>query len=407
MPLPPKQFRQHVFQREFSRLGADQPPTGIGGFHARYTPRSGELLITTKMYMTYTPSDTSIEQMGIKTRWITLTQREFEESFTKNTAKFWSGKRVFQCQLANYTQFDAKPTIKIEFVTAPEAAHFEVEVLDGGGQSHLTQDGTLKLYSLDIHSMHKRKAMEGARKEKEKLGGLSVEEWTRREVSTWPAPMSVVKTEGLKLARLIDSKISFDSDDSISQIGKTRLGQISAIIRRCDPDDPQFPIQVTGSYLGAEGAPDGERRAKAVRAVLKRNGVKRDIMIDTQVGTVAQVTVGIKTEMASLQNVVLTGKYKYRYTILDHEFGHVLGLPDEYMLYTNPGYKDAIRNAHTAWVGLCNNAVVPPNPHGDGLAYMTNSIMSHGTVISDCHYVTMHDCLRKMTDIDQWRITTR
>jgi hypothetical protein len=86
---------------------------------------------------------------------------------------------------------------------------------------------------------------------------------------------------------------------------------------------------------------------------------------------------------------------KSDYVVAAHEFGHCLGLPDEYRLY--PGM--TIEGAHDQYRQLCTNAGVATPRYPT----MSDSIMSCGKRIYEAHYVTILDCLRTITNDDNWR----
>ena len=91
----------------------------------------------------------------------------------------------------------------------------------------------------------------------------------------------------------------------------------------------------------------------------------------------------------------------YRYKVVDHEFGHCLTLPDEYL----PDYGGSIGKAsHVAWQNLCALAGVTPNTVSDGPKGKNRSIMSCGWVTYPCHYVTLWDALKILTGDSTWTI---
>jgi hypothetical protein len=119
----------------------------------------------------------------------------------------------------------------------------------------------------------------------------------------------------------------------------------------------------------------------------------------------ATVTVTVQDELLANLNA-----WHYAYRVADHEFGHLLGIPDEYMIY-NPTLR--IGSAHREWVKLCRNAAVVPNkfPDREGQNIYNSSLMSAGWITAACHYVTIWDALCGLTGgarynvlPDQWVI---
>ena len=87
-----------------------------------------------------------------------------------------------------------------------------------------------------------------------------------------------------------------------------------------------------------------------------------------------------------------------------HEFGHLLGLPDEYLNYSLHMAGSAVMVAsQPAWDALCatHAPAVPPRAWND--AY-NDSMMSVGTTIYRAHAITIWDCLRRAS-AQAWTIT--
>lgn len=87
------------------------------------------------------------------------------------------------------------------------------------------------------------------------------------------------------------------------------------------------------------------------------------------------------------------------YTVAIHEFGHCMGLPDEYMTSYGGGLGTAL---HEDWRRLCGEAHVPANLAADN--NFCKSIMSYGCITSACHYVYAWDALRQITGGEAWEI---
>ena len=90
-----------------------------------------------------------------------------------------------------------------------------------------------------------------------------------------------------------------------------------------------------------------------------------------------------------------------RFSPGEHEFGHAIGLPDEYKNITTGKLGDK----QTAFINLAAAAgVAPPYQWGD----MTSSLMSSGVDVLPRHYLTFWEALGQMTSPDitrnEWSI---
>jgi hypothetical protein len=91
-----------------------------------------------------------------------------------------------------------------------------------------------------------------------------------------------------------------------------------------------------------------------------------------------------------------------RYSVGEHEFGHLLGLPDEYQDNTT----GRLGTAQTNYMALVTGAGVQ-GPAVWGVH--TSSVMSAGVDVLPRHYVTLWEALGRMTAPDiaqnEWEIT--
>ena len=87
-----------------------------------------------------------------------------------------------------------------------------------------------------------------------------------------------------------------------------------------------------------------------------------------------------------------------------HEFGHLLGLPDEYLNYSRHMAGSAVMVAsQPAWDALCGQHA-PPVPVRSWNDAYNDSMMSVGTTIYRAHAITIWDCLRTASG-QGWTIT--
>ena len=87
-----------------------------------------------------------------------------------------------------------------------------------------------------------------------------------------------------------------------------------------------------------------------------------------------------------------------------HEFGHLLGLPDEYLNYSLHMSGSAVMvRSQPAWDAACGRHA-PPIPARAWADAYNDSIMSVGTTVYPAHAITLWDCLQTASG-QGWTIT--
>jgi len=138
-----------------------------------------------------------------------------------------------------------------------------------------------------------------------------------------------------------------------------------------------------------------------VQRFLRQAGAPQPLMV------VARGPVGVPGDAANRRVEIAAdrtfeqGYTGNRFLPAGHEFGHALGLPDEYHNYASGNLADKQR----AFERLARQAgVAPPDPWGR----RTSSVMSVGMDVLPRHYLTLWEALGRMTEPDirrdQWRI---
>ena len=186
---------------------------------------------------------------------------------------------------------------------------------------------------------------------------------------------------------------------------QTKLRTLANALKAKNPSDPAIPIKVDG-FASSEGSVGlnntlSQDRANAVAALLRAESIPQPV------GTNPRGPVGAPNDASNRKAVIATDttfETSYssnRYSVAEHEFGHTLGLPDEYVNnLTGPlgtwqsGYDALARTA----------GVAPPDRWGED----TSSQMSNGVDVLPRHYLTLWEALGAMTAPDinrnEWSI---
>jgi outer membrane protein OmpA-like peptidoglycan-associated protein len=202
------------------------------------------------------------------------------------------------------------------------------------------------------------------------------------------------------------SPVLFEKDsDELTLGAMLRLLAFAAALTSKNPPDPLIPLHLDG-FASAEGEVGhniglSDRRAVAVREFLARLGVAQPI------GVLGHGPVGTPND-ASNRKVDITVDRTFettyaanRYSVGEHEFGHMLGLPDEY----RNNVTGTLGAQQTLYMALVTAAGVP-GPAVWGAR--TASQMASGVDVLPRHYVTLWEALARMTAPDiapaEWRI---
>jgi len=208
------------------------------------------------------------------------------------------------------------------------------------------------------------------------------------------------------LAAAVASPVLFANDsDVIEPAARPALTAFANAARQKNPSDPLIPLKVDG-FASRDGETThnqglSDRRAAAVRSFLAGLGVPQPI------GVLGHGAVGVAGDAAnrradiSVDHTFETTYAANRYSVGEHEFGHMLGLPDEYQNNTS----GTLGAQQTLYSGLVTAAGVP-GPAVWGVR--TSSQMSNGIDVLPRHYVTLWEALGRMTAPDiaqsEWRI---
>jgi hypothetical protein len=380
MPFPP-----------FTRLSGPVyvSPTGIGRFFPTYHPDLGTLTIQVKMLWKWINHDATSRD------WDVGSQNEFKRQFAQNVKTAWNQKWQFRCTKTGFDSYVAEPFFIVETGTDSNH-HFKSEVRNCGGQSLLNaKTGDLLLHATDndeYDNINPPNLLNPASLFGMSRGGVLHSE--REKVAEILAPVSTVNLDRTTAGGWT---VSRGSQAALTTFARNlvRVGNLM----------PKYPLTISASS-GAAGKADA--MVAAVLAFLRSKGAdpaRYPINTDAT-KTKAKLklpfsghkqTASVNILLADEVDVGVAGNWQYRYKVSSHEFGHCLGLPDEYTTYPPGGVAG---NVHTEWKALCARASVAPNPY----PVFNSSIMSCGWVTFPCHFVTVWDALVKLTNRHPYNI---
>jgi outer membrane protein OmpA-like peptidoglycan-associated protein len=395
--------RRDAFALRYLHIERNIPSTTHGMFDAGYFPFAGLMPVTVKIKFNFVSADNAPNLFAAAWRalggedvsrffWSDTEKADFKRDYISRIVARWSAKFTMTSTKPCWA-FTAVPLVTPLEVDTDDEAHFVATVHKSPGpgidyksitylpdMAHPERPSTATLYSSDVQ-------------EEPDFGSPSVATSERQRIEA-------------ALTAAGASPVLFEKDkDVITPAARTALTAFADALKQKNPSDPLIPLKVDG-FASSEG--DATRnttladgRAVAVRNLLSSLGVPQPI------GVLGHGAVGAP-EDASNRKADITVDHAFettyatnRYSVGEHEFGHMLGLPDEYQNNTT----GALGTLQTNYSGLVTSAGVQ-GPAVWGVR--TASQMSTGIDVLPRHYVTLWEALGRMTTPDitqaEWKL---
>ncbi|HAY27745.1 MAG TPA: hypothetical protein DCY47_09645, partial [Candidatus Accumulibacter sp.] len=401
---PEEGARRDAFALRHMHLERYIPSTTFGMFDADYFPLVGLMPVTVKMKFNFVSADNAPGLFDVVRRtlagedlsrffWSDSEKADFRRDYIGRISARWSAQHTLRSSKPCW-DFRAIPLVIPVEVDDEAAAHYVTTVHKSPGPgidyksstsdpdpAHPERPATADLYQSDV-------------REEPNFNSGSVATTERQRLES-------------ALAAAAASPVLFSRDsDVIEPAARSALTAFASAARQKNPSDPLIPLQVDGfASLDGDAAHNrdlADRRAAAVRSFLAGLGVPQPIGVlgHGPVGTVGDA--GSRRVDISLDHSFETTYAANRYSVGEHEFGHMLGLPDEYQNNTT----GTLGAQQTLYSGLVTAAGVP-GPAVWGVD--TASQMSNGIDVLPRHYVTLWEALGRMTAPDiaqsEWRIS--
>ncbi|HEX2569030.1 MAG TPA: OmpA family protein [Polyangia bacterium] len=331
--------------------------------------------------------------------WTDAQKEQYRRNFIAQVEARWTDQHTMNSTKPCWEEFVAHPHIHVMTVADKAQAHFHVQVhkvsglngpieyKSGVNNEHLsdpTQQPTADFYQSD-----------NTEEPDFNSGSVATAERTRIE--------NALGTSGA-------NPVLFDQDSSmVPAAKKSQLEAFARALVQANPSAPLIPVNVDG-YASADGdAAHNQQlsrlRADAVRAVLAAAGPRQPLRAAGKGPAGAANDPAQRKVELSVDHTFETTYRSNRYSVSEHEFGHMLGNPDEYSNATAPGGSPLLAGAQQRWTALVQSAGLSAPMFGQD----TSSQMSNGVDVLPSHYITLWEALGRMTQPDitqaQWKLS--
>lgn len=326
------------------------PSTGMGRFDAEYVPKAGKLLITVRPLFNWNGP------------WKDTEKESFVNEFTRQTQSRWSGQYRMQCIRPGFEKLFADVEVRVALASKVEDAHFNITV------NHAKAGDTFI-----------------AREQMKDPTKINTGQFAREDAPERPHDNLTTRcTMALHDFKRIDDFLSlnnvrevhFDESDEIVSGDLGNLKKVvQAVNRTALPGAAPVPVNVVGfdraSERGIFKSNRAQQRANKVAAVLggmtnhpirtqtasQQIAAKKKEIADQlkayerdpnegfkpegtrhneakkQLATLESERDDVLAKVSADQAWAMSYRGGDNYSILAHEFGHMLGNPDEYFGY--------------------------------------------------------------------------
>jgi outer membrane protein OmpA-like peptidoglycan-associated protein len=403
-PTVAEGLRRDTFARRIFHLERNIPSTTFGMFDATWWAAAAIMPITVKIKFKFVAADTAPGFWARLRRtaagedlsrfyWSDTEKADFKREYIERVIHRWSARFTLSSTKPCWG-FLALPLIAPAEVDDDDDAHYIATVHKSPGPA--IEHGKSGVSDPDLaHPERPSRATlyQSAVREEVSYSSQAVATSERQRIET-------------ALGAAAASPVLFAKDsDVLTPAATGALGVFADALRAKNPSEPLIPLHLDG-FASAEGDAAhnvdlANRRVVAVRDFLARRGVPQPV------GVLGHGPVGAPNDPAN-RRVDITADHTFettyasnRFSVGEHEFGHMLGLPDEYQNNTTGvlGTQQALYTGLVTAAGVAGPAV---------WGVRTASQMADGVDVLPRHYVTVWEALARMTSPDitqaEWRI---
>lgn len=402
-PDPAEQAVKEKFRdRTDMKLVDFTPSPGLGKFNAAYLPKTSKLAVTVKLHFQFTDDASAPTGWSLlmslmrgqdlsRVMWDEAQRKDYISQFTSRVHARWSGAHTIR-SIKPCWVFSAVPDVNVGVAADPADAHYLVKVHKSVGPGIDYQSIGHNENLLDPTKQPTADFWQSDNREEPNFNSGAVARTERQRIE------AAITAAGA--ARVLFAVNTADPTPA----GAAALTQLASALNAANPSAPLIPLIVQG-LASAEGARGhnldlSRERGQRVADVLAAAGVRQPVNHSGGGPVGAPRDPSNRAATIAADTAFESTYASNRYSVSEHEFGHMLGLPDEYSNATS----GPLVGVQTKYTGLVTSAGLAAPTFGED----TSSQMSNGVDVLPRHYVTLWEALAKMTapDLGQadWRI---
>jgi outer membrane protein OmpA-like peptidoglycan-associated protein len=395
-PDPLEQKRKDKFKaRTDMRLLNHIPSTGIGKYDTAYFPSTGAMPVIVRIHFQFTDAAGAPTGWDLFLRrlrgqdvssmiWDAAQKRDYISQFTTRIRSRWSAKHTIR-SVKPCWNFTALPDIRVMVVPFKAAAHFAVTVHKSTGPGIDYKSAVNNEHLLNPKSQPTADFYQSDNREEPNFNSGSVATTERQRID------AAITAAGA-------SRLLFEvNSDALKPGAAAALSKLAGSLNAALPSAPLIPIQVDG-FASADGKAAfntdlAKKRADSAAKALTDAGVRQPVRATGRGPVGAPHDANNRAATVAADRTFETTYASNRYSVSEHEFGHMLGNPDE---YSNAAVGTPLGGVQTRYSGLVTTAGLTVPTFGQN----TSSQMSAGVDVLPEHYITLWEALAKMTSPD-------
>jgi hypothetical protein len=437
-PVQGPMTERQAFESQVFKMEDFVPATKIGKFDAVYRPKDGVMDIISRVHFTFedVPPEYKVEVENKKDlKWTKQQKKDWTKNWIESVLVKWGDIEPFTCDKPGYEDLVVKPNIKVDVVDDPSKAQYKLKVgkayqkkgggmKTGGGTSGVTREGGGGFQEQDVYDKINNPKVKQHLADAENRGNIL------------PAFNRDQERMRADLAKLAPIKFKWDMDVFDGDGAARARAAADAILKLRDYSalSDLHPIDVHVVLDKDEPKVLLLDRFTKIKEILQAAGVNNSLSAKRGTagpGRTASLVAAPNSDYVKEQYLQKWDRYTSA-----HEFGHILGLLDEYCPAVSPdliaqmfsegqitedektisesakGKIGSFKDQQSGYADLLKKTGLSvqnwSRPSSSSAGERSTSLMSGGFEMFRQHHVTMWEALTVLTkdhiESNHWKV---